>query len=45
MTDYAAVRAETSAQQTLLAQVMPQATVRSETPYRRARRAEHHGRL
>ena len=34
VTDYAAVRAETSAQQTLLAQVMPQATVRSETPYR-----------
>ena len=33
-TDYAAVRAETAAQQTLLAQVMPQATVRSETPYR-----------
>ena len=33
-TDYAAVRAETAVQQTLLAQVMPQATVRSETPYR-----------
>ena len=33
-TDYAAVRAETEAQEALLAQVMPQATVRTETPYR-----------
>ena len=32
-TDYAAVRAETEAQQALLAQVMPQATTRTETPY------------
>lgn len=33
-TDYAAVRAETAVQQTLLAQVMAPGTVRSETPYR-----------
>lgn len=32
-TDYAAVRAENEAQEALLAQVMPQATVRTETPY------------
>ena len=32
-TDYAAVRAETEAQEALLDQVMPQATVRTETPY------------
>ena len=31
-TDYAAVRAETEAQEALLDQVMPQATVRTETP-------------
>ena len=34
LTDYAAVRAETEAQEALLAQVMPQATTRTETPYR-----------
>ena len=33
-TDYATVRAQNLAQQALLSQVMPQATVRSETPYR-----------
>ncbi len=33
VTSYAAVRTETAAQQELLEQVMPQATVRSETPY------------
>lgn len=33
-TDYAAVLTETEEQQSLLAQVMPQATIRSETPYR-----------
>ena len=32
-TDYAAVRAETEAQAALLDQVMPQATMRTETPY------------
>ena len=32
-TDYATVRAETEAQAALLSQVMPQATVRTETPY------------
>ena len=32
-TDYAAVRAETEAQEALLDQVMPQAIVRTETPY------------
>ena len=32
-TDYAAVRAETEAQEALLDQVMPQATMRTETPY------------
>ena len=36
LTDYAAVRAETEAQEALLAQVMPQATMRTETPYRAA---------
>lgn len=35
-TNYAAVRAETEAQEALLAQVMPQATTRTETPYRAA---------
>ena len=35
-TDYATVRAETEAQEALLAQVMPQATVRTETPYQAA---------
>ena len=34
LTDYAAVRAETQAQEALLAQVMPQASTRTETPYR-----------
>ena len=33
VTDYAAVRAETEAQEALLDQVMPQATMRTETPY------------
>ena len=33
-TDYAAVRAENEAQEALLSQVMPQATMRTETPYR-----------
>ncbi len=36
VTDYAAVRAETEAQESLLAQVMPQASTRTETPYRAA---------
>ena len=34
LTDFAAVRTETKLQQELLAQVMPQATTRTETPYR-----------
>lgn len=33
-TDYSAVRIQNLAQQALLSQVMPQATIRSETPYR-----------
>ena len=34
LTDFATVRTETKLQQELLSQVMPQATIRSETPYR-----------
>lgn len=34
LTDFATVRTETKQQQELLSQVMPQATIRSETPYR-----------
>ncbi len=34
LTDFATVRTETQLQQELLSQVMPQATIRTETPYR-----------
>lgn len=45
LTDFATVRTETKLQQELLSQVMPQATTRTETPFRASGAPEHHRRL